>query len=220
MNDFSFNPSTRNFRDNRTGKFISKARVREIVQETIKSRTERTDRITKSLLKGDITVREWEGKMASEIKTLMVQLYRVGKPDMDFSDYGRIGQMIRSQYARLRKFSRDIILGTQSEKQILNRARRYLAKAREAFEEGNRRGHALGNRWERRIRTKTESCRECLAYESANWQPIGTLPRPTDRCACRDNCGCYFVYSNSRARPASTLITNGYGWLNQQKSVV
>jgi len=119
------------------------------------------------MLSERITVREWESRMSEEIKILTIQLYRIGKPDMTQSDYGRIGAILRSQYARLRKFSRDIILGTQTEKQILNRSKRYIAKAREAFEEGNRRGNALVNRWERRIRTKTESCRECIVYEAA-----------------------------------------------------
>jgi hypothetical protein len=150
--------------------------------------------------------------MSEEIKTLTIQLYRIGRPDMNASDYGRIGSILRSQYARLRKFSRDIILGTQSEKQILNRAKRYIAKAREAFEEGNRRGYATVSRWEKRVRTKIESCRECRVYEAMGWQIVGTLPRPTDRCSCRDNCGCYLAYSNSRARPTTNLL-RGSGWL-------
>jgi hypothetical protein len=212
MFDFSFNPLTRRYHDNRTKKFISAARVRELVATAINERINRTDRLTRDMLSERITVREWESRMSEEIKMLTIQLYRVGKPDMTQSDYGRIGAMLRSQYARLRKFSRDIILGTQTEKQILNRSKRYITKAREAFEEGNRRGNALVNRWERRIRTKTESCRECIVYEAAGWQTIGTLPRPTDRCSCRDNCGCYFVFSNSRTRPTTNLLA-GSGWL-------
>lgn len=212
MLDFSFNPLTRRYHDNRSKKFISEARVRDLANQAINAKIAEADRITRRMLRGDITVQEWETRMSREIKNLTIQLYRVGRPDMNASDYGRIGSILRSQYARLRKFSRDIILGTQSEKQILNRAKRYIAKAREAFEEGNRRGNALVKRWERRIRTKTESCRECIVYEAAGWQPIGTLPRPTDRCSCRDNCGCYFVFSNSRTRPTTNLL-DGFGWL-------
>jgi hypothetical protein len=214
MTDFSFNPQTRRYHDNRTKKFISVARVRELVATAINERINRTNRLTRDMLSERITVREWESRMSEEIKILTIQLYRIGKPDMTQSDYGRIGAILRSQYARLRKFSRDIILGTQTEKQILNRSKRYIAKAREAFEEGNRRGNALVNRWERRIRTKTESCRECIVYEAAGWQPIGTLPRPTDRCSCRDNCGCYFEFSNSRTRPTTNLLAgSSWGWL-------
>ena len=212
MSDFSFNPATRRYRDNRTGRFVSTEKVRQISQQTINARIQKTDNITRDLLQKKITVSEWEEKMSFEIKDLTIQLYRIGKPDMNASDYGRIGQMLRTQYARLRKFSRDIILGTQSEAQILNRSKMYVAKSREAFEEGNRRGHALINRWEKRIITKKESCQECLFYESASWQPIGTLPRPTEKCTCRANCGCYFVFSNSRTRPTQNMLSLSFGW--------
>jgi hypothetical protein len=212
MSDFSFNPATRRYRDNRTGRFVSTEKVRQISQQTINARTQKTDKLTRDLLQKKITVSEWEEKMSFEIKNLTIQLYRVGKPDMSASDYGRIGQMLRTQYARLRKFCRDIILGTQSEAQIINRSKQYVAKSREAFEEGSRRGHALINKWEKRIITKKESCQECLFYESAGWQPIGTLPRPTERCTCRANCGCYFIFSNSRERPTQNMLSLNFGW--------
>lgn len=134
MSDFSFNPATRRYRDNRTGRFVSTEKVRQISQQTINARTQKTDKLTRDLLQKKITASEWEEKMSFEIKNLTIQLYRVGKPDMTNSDYGRIGQMLRTQYARLRKFSRDIILGTQSEAQIINRSKQYVAKSREAFE--------------------------------------------------------------------------------------
>lgn len=33
-------------------------------------------------------------------------------------------------------------------------------------------------------------CRDCLDYDAAGWQPIGTLPVPGTRCKCLDRCRC------------------------------
>ena len=37
-------------------------------------------------------------------------------------------------------------------------------------------------------------CRDCLDYDAAGWQPIGSLPVPGTRCQCLDRCRCRVEY--------------------------
>lgn len=47
----------------------------------------------------------------------------------------------------------------------------------------------------RRIaRRDKKVCRDCLDYEAAGWQPIGSLPVPGTRCRCLDRCRCRLEY--------------------------
>lgn len=220
MADFTFDTRSRRYRDNRTGRFISIAKLRELSDKQIANRGARARAITDRLLSEEISLREWERQMAREIKTLYLQLYRLAKPDTDARDYGIIGNLLRSQYSRLRAFSQEIAIGELSEARIRDRAYRYLAKAREAFEGGFRENSRRVSRWERRVRTKRESCQPCITFEAMGWQPVGTLPRPTERCDCFDRCGCVLVYSNSRTRPPNSLreslepiLLSPFGWV-------
>lgn len=53
----------------------------------------------------------------------------------------------------------------------------------------------LGSVEVRRIaRRDKKVCRDCLDYEAAGWQPIGSLPVPGTRCRCLDRCRCRLEY--------------------------
>lgn len=53
----------------------------------------------------------------------------------------------------------------------------------------------LGSTEVRRIAKRDKRvCRDCLDYEAAGWQPIGSLPVPGTRCRCLDRCRCRLEY--------------------------
>lgn len=53
------------------------------------------------------------------------------------------------------------------------------------------RNQELGASEMRRIaRRDKRVCRDCLDYDAAGWQPIGSIPVPGTRCRCLDRCRC------------------------------
>jgi len=53
------------------------------------------------------------------------------------------------------------------------------------------RSQELGASEMRRVAKRDKRCcRDCLDYDTAGWQPIGSLPVPGTRCRCLDRCRC------------------------------
>jgi hypothetical protein len=76
---------------------------------------------------------------------------------------------------------------------IQTRLNRYLVTpAYRWFNAGEMaRRRELGASEMRRIAKRDKRCcRDCLDYDAAGWQPIGTLPVPGTRCRCLDRCRC------------------------------
>jgi len=46
----------------------------------------------------------------------------------------------------------------------------------------------------RRARSDKRTCADCREYDSAGWQPIGSLPVPGTRCRCHDRCRCVLEF--------------------------
>jgi hypothetical protein len=43
-------------------------------------------------------------------------------------------------------------------------------------------------------RNDKRSCEDCNKWDGMGWQPIGSLPPPSQGCRCHDNCRCYVDY--------------------------
>lgn len=87
-----------------------------------------------------ITLDAWSEAFQEEIKSLHISAYMSGRGG-DWSavgpvEWGRMGQVLRTQYAYARRFAIDIARGHLSENQIRARADLYAASARQSFERG------------------------------------------------------------------------------------
>lgn len=212
---FSFETSTRRYRNKTTGKFVSAATVRRLSNDAISMQAGVGRSITDRLLNNAISLSQWESEIAANLKELALQAYKLGRGDMGQRDYGIVGNGLRNQYRYLRNFSLEIAQGRHSEKMIQSRLELYYSKSRAFFERGQREGYSSsGANWERRIVTSTEPCAQCPGYAALGWQRIGTLPNITEACDCKARCKCRFEYSFSRYRPQqNNLLTDNFGWV-------
>lgn len=117
-----------------------------------------------------------------------------GWANLTFSDYGKIGAWLRSEYGYLRGFLDEVLNGELSEAQILARIDMYLGAARATVYEIEGR-HLVaqdGYVWlERRIlRESDRTCEDCVIFAGMGWQRIGVLPPPGRDSQCRGNCKC------------------------------
>lgn len=214
--NYTFDKRTQRYHRNDNKRFVGISELRQLVNQSIAQKQAIAQNITQDLFEGKIKVSEWEEKVSSLLKTSTIQLYKLGKPELTQRDYGIIGsRYLKPQYSRLRKFSYDILSGSQSEAQIKNRVNMYFLKMRESFEDGRRESHIEARiNWERRKTNSKEPCISCPVWAAMGWQRPGVLPRPTERCECRSRCRCSLEFSWSRMKPTESLVLqSAFGWL-------
>ena len=225
MIEFEFEKRSQRYRWKDSKKYVSQSVVNQLKEKAIAQSVSRAETITQQMLEGNITVDAWEKEFMGAIKTRTVQLYQLGKPgQLDATDRGKLGSQIRFQYDKLWYFRQAIVNGKLSDAQIKYRANLYLNKTRMAYEQGKERSHyQAGYIWERRMKPALESCTPCIGYAGASWQPIGTLPAPTQNCTCQSNCKCYKVYSDSITKPEdsvqSVLQQLQWSWMVKQENM-
>ena len=213
--EFLFDKKSQRYRYKDSGKFVGQDAIASLTQKHIDQVSSDATRIIDLLVNKKISVSTWESTTAQAIKEMSIAQYILGKGGiarMGQSDYGAIGHLLKMQYKYLRGFSEDLIAGNLSESQARSRLQQYINDGRTLYEAGRRESHADdGFTRERRIRTKTDSCNECIDYASQGWCDIGTLPDIGSDCSCTSNCGCKWEFS--KADQTDSILTQNYGWL-------
>lgn len=205
--DYLFNPKTQRYHYKQgagRGQFVPMTAVRFMMQRNIEQTQVDIKTIGELLINKKISLSTWEETTAIALKNLHIQSYllgRGGKNAMEQRDYGLIGQRLRNEYQYLRRFAEEIRTKGISKAEFFRRLDLYSNAGSGLYEKARTEGHLKSDfAWEKRVRTKTESCQSCIAYEGLGWQPIGTLPAPTERCECRSNCGCIKEFSKEKPR--------------------
>jgi hypothetical protein len=218
---YEFDKTSQRYRNLSTGRYLSEATVREITNKRIDQVIKDISVIGNLLANGKISVATWESGTRDALKQLHVQQYLLGiggQKNMTQRDYGIIGNQLQKQYQYLNGFANDLINKGMTVRQFEIRLQLYANSSRQAYERGKLESHKKeGFKWERRRRTKTESCDPCIQYEARGWVAIGTNPEPTQECDCQANCGCYKEYSKDDQKP-SDMLGRGWGWVGSERS--
>lgn len=195
---FSWDDASQRYRNRATGRFVPNATIRNALDGYLANGAAEAQRLTDALRQGFLSREEWTRGMMRNVKNnhlAATALANGGWGKLTPADYGRLGSRVKEQYRYLRRFAQEI----ETEQQALDgravvRARMYAGAARAAYQEERRRRHReQGKTQERRIRTASESCADCIEYEQRGWAPIGTLPE-IGRSKCLTNCKCYFEF--------------------------
>jgi hypothetical protein len=200
---WSFDPRTGRYR-NEQGRFLSQKAVEALVDGKIAAMERSVRRYTKMLAEGSITLDQWQGSMREAIKAAHIQAAIVGhggRTGMSSSDYGRVGQRLRQEYAYLQNFALDMLEQRMSAPMAMARASLYAQSVRGSFWEGGairqeKQGFSL---MKRLLDAQAQHCEDCLAYASRGIVPIGSVPLPGQRCACRARCRCGVQYFRQQA---------------------
>lgn len=134
------------YQDAETGKFISQSRVRALMQRFENRHKQDIKSISDRLSNGEISVQRWVEEMRKAVKDAYVIQYAVGKGGMENmtqADWGRVGGLLRGQYAYLNGFASQISNGELTPKQIAARANLYVDSSTQAFERGKAASHGL-----------------------------------------------------------------------------
>lgn len=191
---FVFSPATGRYRDVDSGRFVSEAKVRMGIDLVADAASDRMGVLTARLTAGTITLAEWQTEAMAVIKVSHVASAVVahgGREHMTASDWGWLGQRIKTEYRYLREFANQIEAAEAiSPAQIAARLKLYGQASRTTFEAMRARDdRARGFNEERSILHPADHCSQCVAQAALGWQPIGSLI-PIGRRECVSNCRC------------------------------
>jgi len=196
--DWSYDPISGRYRS-KSGQFMSEKAISALVDGRIDKLTQVLRRYTRMLIDGNITLDQWQGSIREALKTAHVQatvLGYGGKDRLGATEYGRIGQRLRSEYAYLQQFVRDLLDKRVSAPMALARIGLYGESVRASYWQGTelrqqRQGYSLMRRI---LDSQAQHCVDCLHYAAQGMVPIGTLPLPGNRCECGARCRCTVRY--------------------------
>lgn len=194
------------------GRFLSLANTNALRIAQINHQKELAGKITDRLLNNEISLSEWMESFAQNIKTATIQSYTLGKGGearLNQTDYGIIGNHLRSVYGYFRMFGVDISQGRLSKEQIIARSNLYFNQLHSVEIKGQDRAHIQdGFQFEENI-PNGENCPGCLRATSLGVVPIGTLT-PIGSRDCQSNDRCTKRYY--RERPSASFLQSRDGW--------
>lgn len=201
---WKWNTTAARYYDTNTGKFLSRARALEFVDESLAATENATGLLSSFVSDGMISAGDWRMIMREEIKREYVRqacLAKGGRAQMTPADWGRIGQQIKEQYKYLDSFAEEVAKGKLTEAQIRSRSSMYVNSALQAFE-GVQEQVAIASGYDEEswhMNPALENCPDCEDFYNMGWQPIGTFPTPCDgSTVCLTSCGCHKEYRNSQ----------------------
>jgi hypothetical protein len=206
LNEFAFDKSTQNYRiiaGSGKGQFISRVAINSLINTYRQQEKDLLKNLTNEFTSGKLNIAEWEMGVTSILKTSAINLYKLNNPDLTVKDLGIIGAKLRGQYRSLRKVSMAVIKGELTAGQLQVRiSNLYNKTTTEIVELSKQNSHsASGFRWEKRMLSIAKHCNDCLVYADLGWQIIGSLPNPSESCACNAGCKCYKIYSKATIKP-------------------
>ena len=200
---WSYDRNAGRFRDEK-GRFLSEKGVESLVNGRIDKLDSELRRFTRMLADGAITLDQWQGSVREAIKAAHLQAAIIGhggRSGMGAAEYGRIGQRLRQEYAYLQGFALDLLEQRSSAPMALARISLYAQSVRGSFWEGaSIRKEQQGFGLMRRVLDPgAQHCQDCLDYSARGIVPIGSVPLPGQRCACRARCRCSVKYFRQQA---------------------
>lgn len=206
---YRWNATARRYVDAR-GRFVSSRVVRLELDAALQRATIRIRVLALQLRDGAITLPEWEIGMrglAKEVHVYSATAARGGFAQMTPAEYGRVGRIVRDQYAFIRNFRNEIADGKPTDGRFLARTALYAQAGRETYHLTERQVELeKGNVLERNILAAADHCAAdaargtagCPGETARGWVLIGSLV-PIGQRTCTKNCKCTIEYSTVNA---------------------
>jgi len=201
LRGYSFVRRLQQYRRIKTGIPVARSEILKKLDRSIDGRDKRIQGHVIAAMEGRISPNTFgvlEHKLLKRQALQSVALVSGGWDQVTQRDYGRVGAMLRGQYAKLAGLTGEIAAGTVSPAQAMNRTHMYLGETRSlaiSVEREHLPPPPPGKtRIERRILDpQAAHCVQCPGYYRAGWQPAGTLPSPGMACDCDGNCRCTLI---------------------------
>lgn len=199
--EYVFERSSAMFRNIETGKRVKGADLTDTLKAYLADSVGKLDNLAIAVADGRITIDEFDDALTAHVSYVNDVAYVLGRGgvnQMKLEDFLELSKIKASELQYVEKFMDDIASGNLSSAQIRQRARLYTNKSYGTMSDGARSAlKEAGYTHERRLLNPAEHCEDCIRYDAMGWQPIGTLPRPTEKSECRAHCKCSMEFKRS-----------------------
>lgn len=203
---WSYDPISGRYRAE-NGRFMSKRAVEALVTSRIDRLGVQLRKFTRMLSDGNITLDQWQQSVRQALKAGHVQAAIIGnggRANMTAADWGKVGARLSQEYKFLEGFARDLLAQKVSTPMALARVGMYAEAVRGSYWQGEeirqeKQGYSL---MQRTLDPEAKHCDDCIRYARAGIVPLGNLPLPGSRCACRSRCRCSVRYLRGQAPAA------------------
>lgn len=197
---YRFNTRARRYIDAR-GRFVSQEVLRAAYNDALDDAGREVHRLAARLKRGDITLADWQRTMMRQIKDVHLTsaaVARGGFEQLTPADLGRVGQIVRGEYAYLDGFARDLVTGRQPfDGNFPRRAAMYVDAGSKTF---SAEMHAIATEGgfdeERSYTSDADHCPGCIRERDREWVARGALV-PIGERDCRASCRCHIVFRRS-----------------------
>ena len=185
------------YQDAATGRFVSGAAVRRELDRYLDA-DDPAKTLAEALRGRQLSVADWEVAMRRHVKNVnlnAIALERGGWANMTPADYGRVGQIVREQYAYLKGFAADIASGKQRLDGTLGvRAKLYTQAGRNSYYRSKAANMSGKVTHQMSVRSARDSCWQCRDLDRKVFRIDDTsFPLPGRR-VCNHNCQCHIAY--------------------------
>lgn len=194
-----YSPKTGQF-INENGRFVSRASVIKLIDEQQQSLKKALINNAKKYNKGFLTLDEWQANHIELIKLAnlrMTILGAGGKKQTTKKHYGAMGSTLKKEWESLSNFTKEIVDGNLSPKQIAFRAGMYSQSSSTAFYKSEflTKSNEGFNKAKRLLDPQAHHCPECISYQQKRWIDINKIVPPGTNCSCRGNCRCVIIFN-------------------------
>lgn len=184
------------------GRFVPESVVRAELDRSLMASQQRIRMLGDDLRSGRISLEGWRVQFKAEIKNAHLRgaaLAKGGWERMGPADFGRVGQIVRGEYAHLEAWVGAIRDGAPLDGRLTTRGNLYAQAGRGTFhkvqeQEMLQRGVQL----ERSILHPADHCDQCIAEAAAGFRPIGQMV-PIGERTCGRSCRCSIQYQREAA---------------------
>jgi len=199
---YLWNERAAQYTSRKTGRFVSRQIIRGQLDKVIDASSQVMRAISQQLSDGDIGLAEWQLEMMQQIKTTHLAggaMQRGGWQQMTQADFGRVGRIVRNEYAFLRDFAAQIASGEQKlDGTLVRRSGLYGQQGRPTYLTfWDSTVAQRGFDEERSILQPAEHCTECISEDAKDFQPLGQMI-PIGQRICRSSDKCLKEFRNSQ----------------------
>lgn len=195
---YEWSPGSQRYVNAATKRFVKREQVRQALDIALDRSRNEVARLSRELVAGRINLADWQKAVAQEVKSMHMAsgaLAAGGWAQMTPQMTGRIGRIIRDEYAYLANFAAQIKSGQQKlDGSLVTRANLYAQAPRGTYHAIEQRGMMEQGKTEcRNVLGPADHCEGCLTETAKGWVPIGALVPIGDR-LCLANCRCSISY--------------------------
>jgi hypothetical protein len=204
--EYAYNAAAGRYINKSNGRFVGQQTIRQELDKVLDNITDEMVNLSKSFRSGLIDGKQFQIQSMNLIKRTHLVSAAMEKGGWNFlnnSDFGRIGQIVRGEYAYYNNLIKQIESGQQRLDGTLDsRMRLYGQAGRGTYHKFEREDRfSQGYDEERSILHGRDNCSSskrpgCREEAAKGWQPIGTLAIIGSR-TCLSNCRCSFSFRRS-----------------------